>query len=182
MESRTIEGKRARVIFTILGVAAIGIALVAESTSGAGAHDRQKELLAEILFIGVGIFLILSGWTTKIVVDDEGLRNRFYLISRRIKWGDISHSAVYILLEPDYPFGIKIYAAGKKNARITILLKNYSPKDVQWLITELPLKITASRRVSRHGRMVEPNTKGLKWYYAAAFLIGIVILSRYLPR
>ena len=60
-------------------------------------------------------------------------------------WSDLDYSATYVLSESDHPFGIRLYRIGDDTSWISVRLKNYSKTDVQWMLSELPLKLRETR-------------------------------------
>lgn len=131
----------------------------------------------------IGIFLIAAGWNMKIVVDEARISSSMFFWRKAIRWDDLDHSVIYVLLEPDHPFGIKLYGHQDRTARITIYLKNYAKSDVQWMLKELPLKIRATHgKMGSRGSMIEPKKSKLgSLIQFVVLLLLLFLLKRYFP-
>ena len=156
--TRTINAKRGRVFSAVLGGALLIVGLVAGYGNLMALHHDISEILACGLISVGGLAVVVTGWTQRIAVDQNGIKVGSCWKTRTMPWGDLDYSASYVLAEPEHPLGIRLYGYGDEKARITLGLKTYSKTDVTWMLRELPLKIREVRRGSLDDdSMPEPN-------------------------
>ncbi|MEO6874510.1 MAG: hypothetical protein ABI222_06775 [Opitutaceae bacterium] len=149
--TRVIIAKQGRIVFSICGIPFILLG-ASEVYSAHTNHDLRWALFMVI----VATLFTLSGWMMKITVNETGISHTYYFRKHSMRWDELGHSVVYGLLEADYPIGIKLYHKGEQTTHVKIRLKNYPKPDVQWMIRELPFKITAHKTYQIMG----PNGSG----------------------
>lgn len=158
--TRTIYAKRGRVIFSVLG----GALFLFCGTMGYGYFNALRPDYSQVIASGLlsfgGLVILVTGWTLRIEVDENGIRAGSCWRIRSMLWSDLDYSATYVLSERDHPFGIRLYRNGDNASWISVRLKNYSKTDVQWMLSELPLKLRETRNANLDGeQMPEPKTR-----------------------
>jgi hypothetical protein len=70
----------------------------------------------------------------RVTVSPEGISIEIWFVLKRfIPFGDIDHSDVQILAEPDWPVMLSIFKAGHSKPMETIRLKAIRKEDAAWL-------------------------------------------------
>ena len=88
------------------------------------------------------IAVMISICGTRIHVSSTGISVTTLFVSKRfISFGEIDHSTVQVLVEPDHPIWISIYGINRKKL-IKFGLKSFDPKDVSWFCSLPEMKVT----------------------------------------
>ena len=182
MEPRVFVAKRGRVVFGAIAAVICGAMYWPAINGGISLWNEANLLSGRSLLFVVGLLFFLAGWTMRIRTDEEGISSRFFFLKKSVTWSELDYSILYVLVEPDFPLGIKIYRTGEKTAHMTIYLKNYSKDEVSWMIANLPLRCRQKTgRIGARAEMIDPKANNVKrWIIWSAALLLFLVVRRYM--
>ena len=106
------------------------------------------EGLKGVLTLAAGFAaLLIHVYLARITVSDSYIEYRAgFGTSTRVAFNDIEHSAARALAEPSHPLFLDIFRAGndahhRNRPALRIRLKPFRTADVQWLLSQPPLKV-----------------------------------------